>query len=318
MKYISIPVHERIEVIVNQLQNFKRFLPRAMVVLHVSQGATFKKMDLYQALNENKIDSALINPNSVQTSWGGIILAHFENIEFIKSLGNASHIIFHSSNDMLVRDGLDDYLSIRDNIFNHRVIQPNSYWWVGNEAFVDATLSKILSPYGSGLKVASQIEGSMYQAELLYDIVKHYKNSDVFASQRHYPREEVFLSSLACAFDVKSDGLPYIFSEVHRFDRKLWQKLSQHPERYNEHQSVGRRRKNKLNKKIFNSGFYKISPNDVNSIHAGDTIKYQEFEMLNDGHEYWKIFDHQYLFGVKRVERLLSDPIRKMITDMQG
>lgn len=52
MIYISIPVHEKPEVIVNQMQNFARYLPEANVVLHVSKGAKFSVNELEDALKK--------------------------------------------------------------------------------------------------------------------------------------------------------------------------------------------------------------------------------------------------------------------------
>ena len=62
MLYISIPVHEKPEVIVNQMQNFARYLPEAKVVLHVSKDAKFSVNELEDILKKANISNALVNP----------------------------------------------------------------------------------------------------------------------------------------------------------------------------------------------------------------------------------------------------------------
>lgn len=55
MIYISIPVHEKPEVIVDQLCNFERFFPSAKIVLHLSKNANFSVQEFLDYINANQI-----------------------------------------------------------------------------------------------------------------------------------------------------------------------------------------------------------------------------------------------------------------------
>lgn len=69
MIYISIPVHEKPDVVVNQMQNFARYLPEAKVVLHVSKDAKFSVNELEDVLKKANVSHALVNPTQVETKW---------------------------------------------------------------------------------------------------------------------------------------------------------------------------------------------------------------------------------------------------------
>ena len=216
MIYISIPVHEKPEVVVNQMQNFARFLPEAKIVLHVSKGAKFSVNELEDVLKKANISNALVNPKQVETKWGSIIQAHIANIRYIIQRGDAEKVIFHSSNDMLIMDGLSEYLQDKKNIFHLRKCTSDSLWWVSRKAVKDSALSTFFN----GKLYASQIEGSMYDISLLKSLVHSINNKDlVLNSELFYPLEEVIFSSFACKENIKPEGLPYVYSEVHKFDR---------------------------------------------------------------------------------------------------
>ena len=124
---ISIPVHEKPDVIQNQIDNINRFFPEAIIVLHVSAA-------YYQNYDEKELPSGkkiYINPEHLVTSWGDIIKAHVSNYYCIESLGlNYDYFIMHSSNDMYVQEGVSDYIQKYEAGFNLRYIrQKNSYWW---------------------------------------------------------------------------------------------------------------------------------------------------------------------------------------------
>ena len=216
MIYISIPVHEKPEVVVNQMQNFARYLPEAKVVLHVSKGAKFSVNELENVLKNENVSHVLVNPTQVETKWGSIIQAHLANIRYIIQQGDAEKVIFHSSNDMLIMDGLSEYLQDKKNIFHLRKCTSDSLWWVARRALKDNEISTFFN----NEIYASQIEGSMYDISLLKSLVHNIDNRDlILDSEFFYPREEVIFSSFACKEDIKPDGLPYVYSEIHNFDR---------------------------------------------------------------------------------------------------
>lgn len=308
MYIISLLVHEKKDIVLDQLNNIRKYFPSAKVVIHVSKSSSFSISELENYL-KNKVDNYYLNPNQTQTNWGGIITAHFLNIKYAYTIDPNSKILFHSSNDMFVKSGIETYLKGKNNLFNYRKVNSFfTYWWVGAVAKQDKKLLGLLKSINSSLVIGSQIEGSMYQIDLLLKIIKLCEENDTLNSSLYYPREEIIFSSLANALGVKADGLPYVLSEVHRFDNKLWKFFMAFKKIYRN----GFLRKI-VNSIYFNSKFYEIKPKDVEAIRNNDIRYLENFEYLYDGEYKWKIFDSTNLFAVKRVERSIDNPLRVYI-----
>lgn len=317
MIYISIPVNESFDAIVSQAQNFSHYFPEAKIVFHLSPSANFSIKDLENLFKLTHITNAVVNPIQVETAWGDIFRAHLENIIYILSLGNATKIAFHSSNDMLVREGVSHYLADKNYVFHQRKLFKDSYWWPANLALNDVRLNDWLSLYGAGALVASQIEGSVYPIEFLKELIEEvvYRHP-VLESRSKYPHEEIIFSSFAHIKGIKSQGLPYIFSEVHRFDKALWQSLDSFPKLLNEDNLVNKKIKKKFIKQLFDLNFYKISIKDIEAIRRQNTRYLKKFEYMSDGNNLWQVHTVNNLFGVKRVERDMTNPIRQYIANI--
>lgn len=313
MIYISIPVHEKPDVIINQLLNFNKFIA-AKVILHVSLSASFAKEELEKKLTASGLhEHVIINPNSVKTAWGSIINAHISNIDYLSSIGivDSDKVIFHSSNDMLVKHGLDEYLADKSYLFHTRYVDRPGYWWPTSVAIErDTGFHKALARIGSGRIVASQIEGSMYEFGLLKEICAVLKRYSVVENSNcFYPREEFYFSSIAYALGARPCSSPYIYSEVHIFDAILWKVFAAIDSGPLPSKA---RIKHYVNLIMFKSRFYKITPQKVSQVITG-TIPDLEF---TDGGNIWTPYkDKNGVFGVKRVEREINDSLRKYITN---
>ena len=313
MIYVSIPVHTSIPTILNQIENIQRRL-YSHIVLHVSANADFSKQELVRSLTEKKYSQPVtVNPISVSTAWGGIIKAHLENIKFIGTLTNEpkAKVVFHASNDMIVKEGLTEYLEGKKNLFNLRYIDRPGHWWPGNLALKDFRLTRTLAKLGSGRVIASQIEGSMYPLSLLKSISDLIEQENLLDSDLFYPREEFFFPSIAYAFGERPESDPYVFSEVHRFDYvnwKVWNKVEKIcPNMFRDFT------KKLTNFLLFRSKFYKIRIEDVSAV-RNNLIKPLD---LRDGDNNFFLYkDPAIIFGVKRVGLSLDDPIRQAINKL--
>ncbi|STO93158.1 Uncharacterised protein [Haemophilus pittmaniae] len=311
MIYVSIPVHEKPEVIVNQMQNFARYLPEAKVVLHVSKGAKFSTNELEDFLKEANTSNTLINPTQVETKWGSIIQAHLANIRYIIQQGDAEKVVFHSSNDMLIMDGLSEYLKDKKNIFHLRKCTSDSLWWVSRRAMED---SFIIS-FFKGYIYASQIEGSMYDIRLLECLLHNIdKQLLILENEKNYPKEEVVFSSFAYKNNINPDGLPYIYSEVHDFDRKLFRCFEINKFFANGNFFVARLFRWILSNLLTFFNNQNISIAVIESI-INREYPIKQFLTLNDGSEEWIIYNKDFIFGVKRVKRDLNDLVRVFISE---
>jgi hypothetical protein len=316
---VSLPVHTRPAVVAGQLKNFAAFLPGAQVVLHVSAQARFTPAQLETALQQAGCTNACINPQRLATGWGNILLAHLANIAWIRRQApQCSRICLHSSNDMLVRPGLARHLERGQNLLHHRPILPGSRWRFAAPALADPALAAVCRHLGGAPLVGSQVEGSSYEAGLLYEVADLIKHAARQAAQAPYPREEVWLSTVAHARGAQVSGAPYVFSEVHRFDRVFWRVLRVVDP------LIGRRGdprwlpRRALEFVMIRSGFHRIGRAVVDRIARDLADELAPYEWLSDGDGMWRVFDRHGLYGVKRVPRRPDSPLRRYIEQLSA
>lgn len=68
---ISVPVHERAEVVIDQICNYKFFCPDCEIVLHISNGfnwkdSLIKEEDFLSVLGE--FENVFVNPTRLNTA----------------------------------------------------------------------------------------------------------------------------------------------------------------------------------------------------------------------------------------------------------
>jgi len=316
---ISLPVHTRPAVIAGQLANFAAFLPTAQVVLHISANARFTPAQLEAALAAGACNNAIINPQRLATGWGNILLAHLANIAWIRrQLPACTRICLHSSNDMLVRRGLDSHLDVGGNFLHRRPIRPGSRWRFAGAALGDQPLLALCKRLGDAPALGSQVEGASYDAALLYEIADIVKHAARQPAPLPYPREEVWLSTVAHARAAPVAGLPYVFSEVHRFDRAFWRVLRVIDP------VIGRRGdarwlpRRALEFLMIRSGFHRIDRTWVERIAQDRADALAPHEWLSDGQGKWRVFERHGLYGVKRVPRRPDSPLRRYIDQLSA
>lgn len=316
MIYVSLPVHTQPFVIAGQLNNFAHFFPAARVVLHVSAEARFAPEALAAALSAGHCHNAVVNPLRASTSWGNILAAHLANIAWIRAQGDATRICLHASNDMLVRPGLAAWLARGGNFLHSHPVQPGSYWRFAAPALADPALQALCRELGNAPVIASQVEGASFDAALLFDVAALLASTLADAPPARYPREEVWLSTAVHALGGQPAGRPYVFSEIHRFDRVFWQVLRwldpllggpgdpRHPVRRT------------IEYAMIKSGFHRIDRRWVDRVAQDAAHALAPYECLSDGNVRWQVFDRHGLFGVKRVPRRAGSRLRAYIENL--
>ena len=140
----------------------------------------------------------------------------------------------------------------------------------------------------------------------------------------NYPREELFFSTVAEKYiSINKIGHPFVFSEVHRFDRKLWKdyKIMDHCYEKIARYFLSRDYYSKIRDKYFRfsleNGQYKTTPEIVDYIRKKDSNYINKNKYLDDGYGKFELYgDTESLFAVKRVSRDISDPLRRYITNL--
>ncbi|WP_036172047.1 hypothetical protein [Massilia sp. 9096] len=322
MIYVSLPVHTRPGVIAGQLANFAAFLPDARVVLHVSANARCALHELERVLAGAGCTNAAINGLRLRTDWGDILPAHLANLDWIRRHApQCTRICLHASNDMLVRPGLGRYLACEGNFLHQRPIRPGSRWRFAKAALADAALQALCRRLGEvpAPLVGSQVEGSSYEAGLLYEVAAILGSAARAAAPVAYPREEVWLSTVAHARGARVAGTPYVFSEVHRFDRSFWRVLRIVDPLIGRPGDARYLPRRALEFLMIRSGFHRIDRRLVDLIAADAADTLAPHEWLSDdphGASRWRVFDRHGLYGVKRVPRRPGHRLRRYIDQL--
>lgn len=315
---VSIPVHEKPEVINDLILNIRKYVKNSLIVLHISDS-------FYNKYNENDIihdDDVLINPEHLITSWGNIYTTHISNFLYAKKSVEFDYILLQASNDMFVRSGIEEYICKYDAGFNRRIIwQDGSFWWPAACAVQDIALKKIMNYCGVTRIVASQVEGSFYKKdvfEYIVNVLDHVITEDDILKFNFYGREEVYYSTIASKIvDYEKCGYPTTYSEVQRFDKWIF-KIRTIIYKTNTlllHYFISTKVLNKIvgyiNNLLFKSRVYKIRKKDIKNI-LETGINFPVY--LNDNPGYFRLYDN--VFSVKRISRIYDDEIREFIRNL--
>ena len=155
----------------------------------------------------------------------------------------------------------------------------------------------------------------MYDISLLKSLVHNIDNRDlILDSEFFYPREEVIFSSFACKEDIKPDGLPYIYSEIHDFDKRFFKYIEVFKFIAKRNCFFG-----KMFRRLLSDILTILNKNHINILLI-ENILSRKFPtekkfFLNDALSLkWIVYDNHFLFGIKRVKRDLNDPVREFIS----
>ena len=222
---VSIPIHEKPEVVLDQVNNIKKFVPSAVIVLHTSEEFC-DEFETYRLARKESFEDVYVNPTHFYVDWGdgALMDVHISNYKYICGLMDFDFFILHASNDMYVKYGLQAYISGYDAGFQRHIIKESSQWWPGNKALKDGQVYYILNEVGGESIIASQVEGSFYKKDIFQKIIDTINKSEFLRDKGHkYTREEILFPTIADSLvDEGKRGYPIVFSEVHTFDRKLW------------------------------------------------------------------------------------------------
>lgn len=105
---ISLPVHERLDIILNQIVNIKSFIDNPVICLHVSSSSS---IDYEQLKLISQLTGAVLNNTRLQTKHGcGLMGVHCSNFRILKNYG-IDYMLLMSSNELLIKRGLENYIS---------------------------------------------------------------------------------------------------------------------------------------------------------------------------------------------------------------
>jgi hypothetical protein len=171
----SIPVHERPDVVANQIENFGFFNPGCQVVLHASAkmpDEVFKELQEVVA----RYPSVRINEARLLSGHadGTQMKMHVVNILYAQRLGiQYDYFCPHASNDMFVRDGAEASMAGFDaGGMCHEGNRQSKGWVHMVRAFSDGRLRKMMRLNGLQKLFGGQLEGSFYRREIIEKVAE--------------------------------------------------------------------------------------------------------------------------------------------------
>lgn len=208
MKYsvvFSIPVHEKFEVIVDQIININHFNPNCAIVLHLSKkfdySGTVLSEEQFRQIVEG-FGNVFINENRMDTAFYNIVHTHVSNYEYIASKVNFEYFVLTASNEEFIRPGLYDMISAYPCGFNYEFLQSRVRWVHQEKALRDPVVSDICRYFGQDMSqvVSAQVEGTFFTKELFGKVVEVLKQVYPVTGAEPavlYPREEVYYHEIA-------------------------------------------------------------------------------------------------------------------------
>lgn len=189
---ISIPVHESPAVIYNQLKNIQKFVPNSVIILHSSGSSGSHFINEVDKIAKSFPDFAFVNPIHYSTYSPndagfvtGLSTVHSSNFQYLASQIKFDGFALNTSNDMFVRDGIEDIFNNFDCSFHVSMEDPANY------PFQDVL--EAIRPYVT-VKTAEKgsQEGFFLPAEVFKDISKIILSMDGMVKA-----EEMYLPCLA-------------------------------------------------------------------------------------------------------------------------
>lgn len=216
---ISIPVHEKTEVVIDQIINYRYFCPNFGIVLHISKGFDFEHS--FHTEKEfmfilSTFDNVFVNPNRLDTLFADIVHTHIANFEYISKLVDFEYFSLGASNDLFVRSmpNINEW----EVNFNEGVFETaKAYMWY-KHGKNDEYLKRLVDYLGGANEdvILSQIEGTYFKKEIFGQIVetinKVYNYREVLQNKRIiYPREEIYYPTVAHLINknFKNRKIPY-------------------------------------------------------------------------------------------------------------
>lgn len=193
---LSLPVHERPDIVADQIANLRRFCPEALICLHLSAGYEGDPAP-FQALAT--VPGVLFNPRRLDTVRDcGLFHVHVSNfLHAISAHPELGRVCLISSNELLVRHGLAEHLDAYHAGAQVQVYDPATDWHLFAKR-VDTLpeIAELLRFLGLPTIFGGQAEGQFYDANLFLDIATVFMRFLPLAPYR-FQTEEVLPQTIA-------------------------------------------------------------------------------------------------------------------------
>lgn len=222
----SILIHEKLEVVLDQIINYRFFNPESGIVLHFSAGFDYENSSITRDEFEEtvkNVGNVFINPESIRTGLFDIIQAHLLNFEYIEKICTFDYFALGASNELFIKHGVYQSMRNFDCGIGYMKVYKNMEWTQGRKAQEDRALQKILQDVGGNEIIGSQVEGTFFKKSLFHEICKIInKNYDYKSMDVPYAREEMYFSTII--WNLKKGGKEIRIHENGMFTYIPWER----------------------------------------------------------------------------------------------
>ncbi len=203
MILFSLPVHEKQDIINNQIENILNYNPNSKIMLHIN-----KSFKTFIPENTTSIyKNVYINSMSFNYIHGkGLLWIHINNyLEALRLNLDFKYIVIISSNEMFIRNGLIDYIEKYKNGLQLVENSPNVVWHLFKKDIdkIDS-ITNMLSELNLNNIYGGQTEGQFYEKHVFDYIsniyIKYFGNTELST----FETEEIIPQTI-----FKSLNLPY-------------------------------------------------------------------------------------------------------------
>jgi len=203
----SIPIHSCPECVRQLCDGILFFDKTAIIILHVSSSESISTFDYI------KNDKILINPTQFETNWGwDFTRIHVSNYLYVKDNIEISHVIFLTSNTLILRNPYE-YIKNNDAAFSEHQLNINNkltppllvtkeqIGW-GGEFLESQEYLNLLRELKSKDMYGCIIDGCFVNSTIMdkicYFYYKYFKDCDF-----HHSLEERIIPTIACNVSKK-------------------------------------------------------------------------------------------------------------------
>jgi len=204
---IGLTVHESPACVIDQVANLARFAPEASVVLHLAASLRRQLGDEVRLLARNLANvhpSVIVNPRSFETVYGSgsLLQAQVSNWIIARERGSFARFCLMSSNELLVRRGLEQHLAGTDVAVSFNAIDvpgATAGMWrsrVRRASILGDPIFAHVMGRNSGRPIVQGIhEGLCMRAEFWDEFARIF-DLEFPHHEVHYPTEEIYLHNL--------------------------------------------------------------------------------------------------------------------------
>ena len=201
----SIPVHEKQDIINNQIENILNYNPNSNIILHINKS--------FKSFNSNLTCYKNVYINSVSLNYEyakGLLLIHINNfLEGIRQNINFKYFIILSSNEMFIKYGLIHYIEKYKNGLQIVQFDKNIEWHNFHKNIEkDDAIINMLDELNLNTFYGGQTEGQFYEKDIFQKISNIYFKHFGIKELNNFETEEIVIQTIFKSFNIEY-SLPF-------------------------------------------------------------------------------------------------------------